>query len=330
MEKKKIKIQKADYYETFFNKTIKRKLDQYYEVEFSDKPDFLFYSVYGTGREHYKYQDCVKVFWSAEGVIPDFNECDYAIGSYPMNVGERYLQTAYNPATPDVQNREKFRSINPKNRKFCNFVYSNESNGKGAVLRKEFCTELMKYKHVDCPGKVLNNMQDAIEPRNGKWYKGKVEFIKNYKFTIAFENVAMPGMITEKLIQAFEAGTIPIYWGDPGVSELFNSKAFINCTEYASWDDVIEKIKEIDQDDEKYMAMLLETPVRENYDFDYNEKITHFLCDIIEKGNLPFEKDPLGWDAGSLAAKQVEKMQNTLFYKLRKKGVDIINRIYRK
>ena len=148
MEKKRIKIQKADSFDKFFDRTIRWRLEPYYEFEFSNDPDFLFYSVYGTGREHYKYQNCVKIFYAAEGVIPDFNECDYAIGSYPMQVGERYHQIAYCPMSKEIQDREKFRNVNLENRKFCNFIYSNATNGRGAILRQEFCKELMKYKKV--------------------------------------------------------------------------------------------------------------------------------------------------------------------------------------
>lgn len=316
MVKKIIKIQKADFFDKYFKKTMETKLGKYYKLEYSDHPDFLFYSVYGTGREHYKFQDCVKIFWSAEGVMPNFNECDYAIGSYPMDVGIRYFQFPYQGVSKSVQDREKFSDIDLSARKFCNFIYSNADNGKGAVIRQEFCKKLMSYKNVDCPGKVLNNMVDAIEPRNGNWYQGKMIFLKNYKFTIAFENVSMPGMTTEKLVQAFEAGSIPIYWGDPLVTEVFNDEAFINCNDYKGWDEVIERIKELDQDDEKYMKMLLTPPVWSGYDFESNEKLEKYLQNIIERGNVPFEKDPLGWDAGIASALQIEKMQKNLFYKL--------------
>jgi len=34
--------------------------------------------------------------------------------------------------------------------------------------------------------------------------------------------------MTEKIVEAFAANCIPIYWGDPSISKVFNSKAFIN------------------------------------------------------------------------------------------------------
>lgn len=316
MNKKKIKIQVTDHYEKLFAKTIKNRLEEDYDLEFSERPDFLFYSVYGNGRGHYCYKNCVKIFWAVEGVIPDFNECDYAIGSYPMDIGDRYLQIPYVPMPKAIQDRKRFQNIDIENQKFCNFIYSNSSVGSGAFLRQEFCKKLMHYKNVDCPGNVLNNMKDAIEPREGRWYQGKIDFIKNYKFTIAFENAAMPGMISEKLLQAFEAGSIPIYWGAPDVNTLFDEKSFINCNNYKSWDEVIDRIIELDTNKEKYMNMLLTTPALRNYDDMTNERISQFLCNIVEKGNIPFEKDPLGRDAGTIAGTQLGESHNNLFLNL--------------
>lgn len=311
---KKIKVQIVDAYGKLFL-PIEKILKKYYDIEHSNEPDFLFYSVYGTGREHYRYNNCVKIFMATEGVIPDFNECDYAMGSYPMSIGERYLQVPYQGIEPAVYDRECYRNINVQEKKFCNFIYSNADNGTGAILRQEFCKRLMKYKNVDCPGRVLNNMINAIEARDGNWYKGKLKFIKDYKFTIAFENVSMPGMITEKLIQPFQVGSIPIYWGDPGVANFFNTHAFINCHDYDSWDSVIEKIIEIDSDDDKFMKMILENPVLESYKKDYSKDLEKFIIGVIERGNKPYEKDPLGWDSGIKAIKELEQAETSIWYK---------------
>ena len=311
---KRIKIQKADFYNGLYVKKIETPLKKYYEIEYSDQPDFLFYSVYGSGIDHYRFDNCVKIFWGCEGVIPDFNECDYAFGSYPMNIGERYLEIPYEAIPRTIQNREEYRHMDISNRKFCNFLYSNASLGNGALLRQEFCKELMKYKRVDCPGKVLNNMTDAIEPREGNWHAGKMDFIGQYKFTIAFENCGMPGMITEKLIDAFRVGSVPIYWGDEKVAMRFNTKAFINCHDYSSWEEVIERVKELDQDDRKYREMLCEKPMLPEYDVNYDERIEAFLCDIVERGNAPFEKNSLSRDAGTNAARQLIEMDKTPYY----------------
>lgn len=145
----------------------------------------------------------------------------------------------------------------------------------------------MQYKKVDCPGMVLHNMDtDAIPSRwNENWYQGKIDFIKNYKFTIAFENCLMEGYTTEKLIHPFLAGSIPIYYGNPIVTEEFNKGAFIDCNAFDNdFDAVIEEVKRIDKDPELTKYMILQNPMRNDFDFAWEERCLIFLTEMIENG----------------------------------------------
>ena len=84
------------------------------------------------------------------------------------------------------------------------------------------------------------------------------------------------------------ANSIPIYMGNPDVTRDFNSKAFINCNDYKNFDEVIEVIKELDNNDEKYMEMLRQPAMLPTYDFNFEKKAENFLINIIEKGNKPY------------------------------------------
>ena len=90
---KKIKVKFVDY-ENFMieNNFILEILRKHYEVEISNQPDILFYSVFN--KQHYDY-NCIKVLVSAEPVVPDFNEADYAISSCDMSFGNRHLYYPY-------------------------------------------------------------------------------------------------------------------------------------------------------------------------------------------------------------------------------------------
>jgi len=157
--------------------------------------------------------------------------------------------------------------------RFCNFVYSNPY----AQTRIDFFLQLSRYKAIDAPGKCMNNMS-AIAARTyeitkewwgSDWEQEKIEFLKPYKFTIAFENSSHPGYTTEKLIDAFAANTIPIYWGDPLVGTEFNPKAFINCHDYQDFDAVIKRIIEIDNDDDLYRQYISEPALLNNKQPEY-------------------------------------------------------------
>ena len=312
--KKTIKINFCDWWSDFKkeNNQFINVLKKHYNVEISDNPDFLFYSCFGG--ENFNYKDCVKVFYTGENVIPNFNECDYGIGFDYINFDDRYFRRFNVFSNKDICNRS---AVDDSffNRRFCNFIYSNATSGEGALLRQEFCQKLMmEYKHVDCPGAILHNMnaEDELAPRNGNWAQSKVEFLKKYKFTIAFENSSSNGYTTEKLIQPLQSFSIPIYWGNPLVTRDFNPKAFINCNDYDNdFDAVIERIKELDNNPDKYLAMLRENPMQPDYDFEQDKKFEQWLVRIIEKGNKPFNKDPRKWSERPYQ-KSITSLQNKI------------------
>lgn len=229
--------------------TLKILEEEFGEVKECDDPDFLFYSVFGN--EHLKY-DCVRIFWTGENLQPDFNICDYAIGFSHMEFEDRYKRIPlYYFYLPDYKRaREKHvyvpDEISQKT-KFCNFIYSNNN---ASPEREEFFEKLSEYKKVDSGGKFRNNIGGPVAD--------KYEFQRNYKFSIAFENSSSSGYTTEKILQAFSACTIPIYWGNPNVAADFNEKAFINCHNYENFEEVIEVIKRIDQDEELFEKYLKE------------------------------------------------------------------------
>ena len=297
MDKKTIKINFTDTEKGYFHNDDNLFLDilkEHYNVEISEKPDFLFYSCFGDNYRNFS--NCVKIFFTNENVVPDFNETDYGLGFHNLQFEDRYLRFPeyFYKLPASVQDRSNL-SDELANRKFCNFIYSNSKNGEGAKLRVDFCKKLQEYKHVDCPGKVLHNIDIDFESRKGDWVNSKIELLRNYKFTIAFENSFTNGYTTEKLYQPLIANSIPIYMGNLDVTRDFNPKAFINCNDYKNFDEVIEVIKELDNDNEKYMEMLSQPAMQESYDFNYKRKITDFLINIIEKDNKPYVRQRNGF-----------------------------------
>lgn len=310
-----IKIKFADIPNEFSEKDnfIVSLLQQRFKIEFTENPEFLFYSNFGNS--FLKYKNCVRIFFSGEPVAANFNDCDYAIDYCRLNFGNRHFRAANflgnmgQPIDEKIQNRsEVTRALLDRN--FCNFVYSNERNGRGARLRKEFCQQLMKYKNIDCPGRVLNNIRynTIIKERyeqtktfeykvmDESWADTKIEFLKKYKFTIAFENTAMNGFATEKIFHPIKALSVPIYWGDPGIIKDFNSRAFINCAEYDNnFEKIIKRIIELDNDEEQYLEMLKQPPINNRDIFNEKERLLEYLTMIINNGNRAFEKNALGF-----------------------------------
>lgn len=247
-KKKEIKIHVLDVWSGFdisimaFYQILKEQYDVTITKTWNDA-DYVFFSCFGN--THWNVTaDKIKIFFTAENITPDFNTCDYAIGFDWLDFGDRYLRlsnyySVYKPRY--VLDREIKKDA------FCSFVVS---NSHATEYRVRLFNELCKYKKVDSGGRHLNNIGGPIQ--------NKLEFDSSHKFSICCENSSHPGYTTEKLYQAFEAGCIPIYWGDPVVGRVFNTKAFVYANEYKSIDDVVKRIIEIDSNQDVYNRMLNE------------------------------------------------------------------------
>ena len=195
----------------------------------------------------------MKIFFTGENICPDFNLYDYAVGFEYLDFGDRYLRwPLYYAYGQELWDAFMSKHLNPqeklaKKTEFCSFVYSNKM---GDFIREKFFQELSKYKKVNSGGRYMNNIGVSEGVQN------KIEFESRHKFSIAFENSSHPGYTTEKLIQAFAANTVPIYWGDPRVVEVFNPESFIFVNDFESLDAVVNRVKEIDENDELYLKYL--------------------------------------------------------------------------
>lgn len=78
----------------------------------------------------------------------------------------------------------------------------------------------------------MNNMQAIDSGPSASNWANKIEFLRDYKFVIAFENSSFSGYNTEKLTHAIEADTVPIYWGDPHIGRCYNTRRFINAHDF--------------------------------------------------------------------------------------------------
>ncbi|NJW54503.1 glycosyltransferase family 10 domain-containing protein, partial [Salinimicrobium oceani] len=200
-----------------------------------------------------KYKNPVKIYYTGENLIPDFNLCDYGIGFSYLDLGDRYLRYPNFALIPDQFGKllkHKSFTIEDIQKKefFCNFIYS---NSQADPARDQFFHLLSNYKEVMSPGKHLNNTSMDIGGRfTEDWMYTKLEFQSKFKFSIAFENSSSPGYTTEKLMHSYITNTIPIYWGNPEVAKDFNPNSLINCHEFKTFDEVVERVKEIDQNDE--------------------------------------------------------------------------------
>ena len=132
---------------------------------------------------------------------------------------------------------------------------------------------------MDSGGKYFNNIGFRV--------KDKLDFIKDYKFVIAFENASWPGYTTEKIFEPMLVNSIPLYWGNPRVELDFNTRSFINYYDFNSFDAMIERIIEVDRNDQLYLKYLGEPWFRDNKlnEFVGEERLIGILKFVIEQSN---------------------------------------------
>lgn len=264
-----------------------------YDVQVSDDPDYLICDVFGAPLYDYCNYPQIRIFECGENYIPDFNLMDYAVCRYPVSLGDRSF---YQPgcATPGVHWHalaEKARQC-PSPADICNLLKEKpyfacliSSHDSEHGTRSEIFQKLSAYKRVESPGSFLNNMPggETVDWRNSS----KTDFLRKCKFTICFESTVHYGFITEKITDAFFADTIPIYLGSPNITDIFNRDAFINAADYGSLDEVVERVKELDQDDAQYLRMLSQ-PILVDPDYPrrLDEELEKFILHIFEQ---PYE-----------------------------------------
>lgn len=251
-----------------------------------------------------KYQNSVTVYYSNEPFYPEesFIEStfDFSMSNFFINLSTHirfpsyYMYIYEHIRTKEIEGFSFFKNENrfiPPKTNFCSFV-SRSLNGK----RGDFYNKLNEYKRVETNVNPFNHFSIPFDNTSFSSSKPKIDFIKKYKFNISFENnfrgnypafpkanisngflTDMAGLISEKIIEPFISGVIPIYWGSEMVSNEFNNKTFINYYDFENENNLIDKIIEIDNNDELYNSYFTEK-ISTNYMLDEN-----YIINIFDK-----------------------------------------------
>ncbi len=247
-----------------------RLLENNYDVTLDkDEPDVLFYSL--GYNDHLKYQNCIKIFvcdepgfWSPE-LLNTYDPGDRARVSleddpkyfrFPYFITVLYHHIKVTKILDSFETLTKYKNYtleDIKNKKFCIFLQLNETPTK----RRDLFIKLNEYKKVDS-NSYNKNISIASYYDNFGGSLGKINFIKDYKFSFAMQNhyakdinssYKIPGFIDEKLIESFIGNTLPLYYGNDKITDIFNKDSFINWHEFEDDDKFIEKVLEVNNND---------------------------------------------------------------------------------
>ena len=259
---------------------------------------------FSTFRKLFKDKDRrIFLFQGGEAVYPDLNIFDYSISfSRQVTCDDRHarIPTCYffrrSLREGTFQNNLSYNDAIAlyKERKFCNFIYSNPDSH---YMRDYLFKKVSEYKKVDSLGGHLNNTGVIPTRRSSNWAELSIQQKEEYRFSISSENESFEGYISEKLLTTFQAHSVPIYWGDPSVSEEFNEEAFINAGKYSKIEELVEYIKEVDSNPDLW-ARIASSPWQKydqmrSSEYEY-QKYLQFMSNIFNSDISIAKRVPSG------------------------------------
>jgi len=152
------------------------------------------------------------------------------------------------------------RRLYTKN-KMVSIIASSKNFAEGHRLRHEVAGAYKDY--ID----VMGNGYRAIAD--------KLTGLAPYRYSIAIENCKINSYFTEKILDCFLTGTVPIYWGCPKIGEYFDMRGIISF-EHSS--DLSAILNTISEKEYEYRLPYIEDNFKRVLEYEYFERyIYEFL-----------------------------------------------------
>ena len=237
-------------------------------VEKNENPDILFCSIFGDINIVKNISAKCKIFFTGENLNfypgkPPYNNEQLLLETFDLILGFKYTDLSkkrlrfplwlshypfYDTKTDNniIDYLEKQYLINKNLNKYniAAIIARHDMGGQRIQITKE----VEKYISVLAPGRFYNNTTPI-----GLTQLDKINYLKQCKYNICPENSESEGYCTEKIFQALESGTIPIYWGVsyPEV-DIINENKYCFC-DIKNPEKMSKSIKDAIENPDKYL-----------------------------------------------------------------------------
>jgi alpha(1,3/1,4) fucosyltransferase len=236
------------------------------EVTTPEDCDTLIFGPTKFGKSNLRYLDKFRIHYTGENTRPqqaqahfyishDLDACNYGnitSTNYRLPVwwwninwtnmaGLDWCRNTSCSVLPSMIDRPNEYSLVPKT-KFCATVF----RSRGKYRYQTLDAFARRYKPIDAFG--ASNTQPIVPTATTK-----LRTIAHYKFCMCYENSSYPGYVTEKLLHAKVAGTVPIYWGSRTFAMDFNPRCCVFFN--GDYDKLIADVRKLDEDDAAYAQM---------------------------------------------------------------------------
>jgi len=228
--------------DNYFTKFIEENIGPVKKVNPGDYPDILIASCSGNINNVQNIKAKCKIFYYGENLnrYPPYNNDKLLYDTFDLIVGFKntdlskkqirfplwlmyYHYYKYNEndnILTYIQN--KYNENIKKQKEFFGTIIARHDRGGQRTL---ICNELSKYGDIKAPGTYRKNTQSI-----GNTHNDKINYISRGTYNICPENSIYEGYFTEKIFQAFEGGTIPLYWAvDLPEPEIINKNKYCFC-----------------------------------------------------------------------------------------------------
>jgi len=80
----------------------------------------------------------------------------------------------------------------------------------------------------------------------GEWHDAKLPIMDEYGFGLAMENTQLEYYVTEKIWDAVQCGSLPLYYGNDWIYSEFPRDSFLDVKDFSSADDLLRFLERMD------------------------------------------------------------------------------------
>jgi hypothetical protein len=109
-----------------------------------------------------------------------------------------------------------------------------DKNSQAKIYEKSELVSMIASKKMMCEGHAYRNIiadnfpyADHLFGEGRNRINNKIDGLSKYMFSVAMENCSYDTYYTEKILDCFLTGTVPIYWGTDKIDTIFDSKGII-------------------------------------------------------------------------------------------------------
>ena len=189
--------------------------------------------------------------------------------------------------------------------------------------RDALVQRLMRYVGVACLGKCLHNTAWPFPKASYPYWQEKLIAIQRYKFTLALQGFDGGALISEKLYDAFAAGTVPVFFGvSRRVVERFAPAphSFVHVDDYPSLEDLGRALVAYGANDDAYNALHAwrRAPPSQQFCRLLSTNINSLACRVCDKVARGQGHDAPATHGGSMPpVEPPERPETTVFFVVR-------------